>query len=87
MFHIGKRHNNHFLLGALIGGSLGAVSSFLFNSKKGQLVKKQLAAKYNEMSKIAQDYVKKSAVKAKTTARKTAGKAKAVRKKVKRKLK
>lgn len=50
-----ERSYKDFMLGVLIGGSLGAL---LFNTKQGKKVQKDLLDKYHKMSHAARDYLK-----------------------------
>lgn len=38
-----------FVFGAVIGSSLGALTAFLFATKKGHIIQKAITAKYHEM--------------------------------------
>ncbi len=45
--------NNHktqdFILGAVIGGTVGALTTMLFTTKKGKELRKNIADKYHEL--------------------------------------
>lgn len=69
--HSGK----NFLLGAVIGGSLGALTVFLFATKKGNKLQKEILKHYHEVEQVAHDLEPKKRVKkALKTALKTAAK-------------
>lgn len=57
MFH-SERSNNHFLLGLIVGGSIGAATTYLFKTKEGRKVQEHIMDRYFEMSKQANAYLK-----------------------------
>ena len=48
-----KHHGNHFMLGAMLGSAVGAVSAVLF-SKKGRSIQKNAKHKINQF----ENYIK-----------------------------
>lgn len=54
-----------FLVGAMIGSTLGALTAMMFGTKKGHKLQKDMAAKYNEFEGMMKGYIqgKKAKVK------------------------
>lgn len=75
--HTGK----DFIVGAMIGSTLGALTAAMFTTKKGHKVQKDIASKYHELEGIMKKYVNGKKRKVKNRVRKVAKKA---RSKVKR---
>jgi gas vesicle protein len=46
----------NFLLGAVIGSSLGALTALMFTTEKGQKIKKELIKKYPEIQHMMQSF-------------------------------
>jgi gas vesicle protein len=62
------RSYKDFMLGVVIGGSLGAL---LFNTEQGKKVQKNILNKYHKMSGAARDYLKEEVKKRISTATRT----------------
>jgi gas vesicle protein len=62
--HHNHRHNN-FLLGMLVGGSLGAISIIMLKSKEGKDFQKKVSEKYEDLKKEFNEYISKDEKKSK----------------------
>jgi gas vesicle protein len=45
------KHPNKFLIGAIVGGTIGAMTTLLFNTQEGRKIQKKLMQKFHEMNK------------------------------------
>ena len=50
--------NSGFLIGAVVGGVLGAVSVMLFTTKHGERMREEAVDKYHEVEAIAKKFIK-----------------------------
>ena len=46
-----------FLVGAMIGSTLGALTAMMFTTKKGHRIQKDMVDKYHEIEEIMKGYV------------------------------
>ncbi|HSX04756.1 MAG TPA: YtxH domain-containing protein [Rhabdochlamydiaceae bacterium] len=53
-------HLRDFLLGTVIGGALGALTTSAFTTKKGHKVQKKLAGAYHDFEHVIKSFVKNS---------------------------
>ncbi|HSX10305.1 MAG TPA: YtxH domain-containing protein [Chlamydiales bacterium] len=75
-----KKHGKDFLVGAMLGSTLGALTAMMFTTKKGHQIQEDLIEKYHEF----EDHVKAYAKSNKRKARHAMGKiAKNIEKKIK----
>lgn len=44
-----KTHSNKFMIGAIVGGTVGALTTLLFNTNEGKKIQKKLMKKFHEM--------------------------------------
>lgn len=65
-----------FLVGAMIGSTLGALTAMMFGTKKGDQIQKDMAEKYHEFEKMMKGYVHGQKKKVKHHVQKIAKKAK-----------
>lgn len=72
-----------FLIGAMIGSTVGALSAMMFTTKKGHQIQGEIAEKYHDVEKLVKSY----AFGQKRKVKKAVRKAKRTVKKVRRKLK
>lgn len=70
MFH-SERSNSHFLLGMIVGGTIGAASTYLFKTKEGKRLQQEIMERYEEFSKQAHTYIKPKMAKIARRSRKT----------------
>lgn len=61
-------HRGHsgkdFLLGAMLGSTLGALTALLFTTKKGHAIKEDLIDKYHEFEDVVKKYADSNKTKA-----------------------
>ncbi len=76
-----------FMLGAMIGSTLGALTAMMFSTKKGHRIQKDLADKYHEFEHLMKGYVQGKKRVVKEGMRKIAKQAKKKLQKVKKTLK
>jgi gas vesicle protein len=51
-------HNGKdFMLGAAIGGTLGALAALLFTTKQGHKIQREIMGKYHEMDHLVRGYI------------------------------
>lgn len=60
-----KKHGKDFLLGAMLGSTLGALTALMFTTKKGHKIQKDLKDKYHEFEDVVKEYAKSNERKAK----------------------
>jgi gas vesicle protein len=46
-----QKHSNKFLIGAIVGGTIGAMTTLLFNTQEGKKIQRRLMKKFHEMNK------------------------------------
>jgi gas vesicle protein len=44
-----QKRANKFMIGALVGGTIGALTTLLFNTHEGKKIQKKLMKKFHEM--------------------------------------
>jgi gas vesicle protein len=44
-----RKHSNKFFIGTIIGGTIGAITTLLFNTQEGKKIQKKLMKKFHEM--------------------------------------
>ena len=44
-----QRRSNKFMIGAIVGGTVGALTTLLFNTHEGKKIQKKLMKKFHEM--------------------------------------
>jgi gas vesicle protein len=72
---MGRHHGRDFILGAVLGSSLGALTAVMMGSKKGHKIQKEMVNKYREFEKMVKGYAKKQEKKVKRVVRKAKSKA------------
>lgn len=60
-----RKHGKDFLVGAMLGSTLGALTALMFTTKKGHKIKEDLVEKYHEFEKHVKAYAKNNQKKAK----------------------
>ncbi len=45
-----KHHSNKFLIGALVGSTVAALTTLLFSTQEGKKIQKKMMKKYHELS-------------------------------------
>ena len=51
-----QKRSNKFMIGAIVGGTVGALTSLLFNTNEGKKIQKRLMKKFHEMNKKASHF-------------------------------
>jgi gas vesicle protein len=82
-----EKHAKDFLIGAMIGSTLGALTAMMFGTKKGHQIQKDMTEKYHEFEKIMKGYVHGKRKKIKHQVQKIAKKAKSKLRSAKRSIK
>lgn len=59
-----KHSGKDFVLGAMVGSTIGALSAMMLTTKQGHKVKEELIDKYHELEDIMKGYVKSNKRKA-----------------------
>jgi gas vesicle protein len=62
-----QKHSNKFMIGAIVGGTVGALTTLLFNTNEGKKIQKKLMKKFHEMNEKASDFGIRKFTKKKTT--------------------
>jgi gas vesicle protein len=44
-----QKRSNKFMIGAIVGGTVGALTTLLFNTNEGKKIQKRLMKKFHEM--------------------------------------
>jgi len=44
------KHSNKFMIGAIVGGTIGALTTLLFKTQEGKKIQKKLMKKFDEMN-------------------------------------
>jgi gas vesicle protein len=81
-----KKHGKDFLLGAMLGSTLGALTAMMFTTKKGHEIQDDLMDKYHEFEDQIKAYSAKGKRKVKRAMNHLAKKAHKKVKRVKRKI-
>jgi len=81
-----ENHGKDFLLGAMIGSTVGALSAMMFTTKKGHNIQKDLLDKYHEFEGVIKKYAKGKTSQARKAAKKLVQAAKSKVAKTKKKL-
>lgn len=81
-----RKHGKDFLVGAMLGSTLGALTALMFTTKKGNKIKRELVEKYHEFEKQVRVYAKHNERKAKHALNKIAKNIDKKIKKAKRKI-
>jgi gas vesicle protein len=55
-----ERSNNHFLLGAIIGGILGSATGLLFAPKRGEDLRHEIADRYHQLNNMTRSFTNKA---------------------------
>jgi gas vesicle protein len=79
---MGRHHGRDFILGAVLGSSLGALTAVMMGSKKGHKIQKEMVNKYREFEKMVKGYAKKQEKNVKRVVRKAKSKARAAKRKL-----
>lgn len=82
-----KQPGKDFVLGAMIGSTLGALTAIMFGTKKGDQIQKELMKKYHELEGAVSEYATSKQRKAKAKFRKIAKEADQEINRVSRKIK
>lgn len=82
-----EHHGKDFLVGAMVGSTLGAITALMFSTKKGHKIQHQLVDKYHDFEKALRHYTHGKTRQAKRMAKRTIKKAKRKAKRVVRKVK
>lgn len=56
-------HSGNFIIGAVVGGVLGAMTAMLFTTKQGKVVQETAMDKYHDIEKMAKKLIHKRAKK------------------------
>jgi len=75
-----QKHSNKFMIGAIVGGTVGALTTLLFNTSEGKKIQKRLMKKFHELDKRTDHFgVHKFSLGHKKMTHKSRGKSKARR--------
>ena len=67
-----QRRSNKFMIGAIVGGTVGALTTLLFNTHEGKKIQKKLMKKFHEMDERTGHFgINKFAAKPKKISRKS----------------